>query len=109
MRDIPKYLGKDRQWIEVDVFRFHNVDRVVGKYYDDNGDVNHYVIKGKSMCEKYYEIHELVRKYDSVDWKYQECQNEARDDLTDKIFEILGLCKECGQRVFGKGNQWQKE
>ena len=56
------------------------------------------------MCEKYYEIIELVREYDFTEWQYQENQDEARDDLVDRIFKILGLCRECGQKIYGKGN-----
>ena len=51
------------------------------------------------MNEKYYEIEELIREYDSTHWEYQEVKNEAREDLTRAIFKHLNLCEECGQSL----------
>lgn len=56
------------------------------------------------MCEKYYEIIEAIEDSRIRTCEYQEAYHECVDDLTKHIFLILGLCPECGQRVFGRGN-----
>lgn len=56
------------------------------------------------MCTEYYEIIEAIDNAGLRTCEYQESWNERVEDLADHIFIILDLCKECGQKIYRKGN-----
>lgn len=50
------------------------------------------------MCEKYYEVIELIDKAGLRTCEYQEAWDERIEDLARQIFWTLGICTKCGQK-----------